>query len=265
MEIPITIDDLKQMKGRNGLAFLDCDMHPLELLDEVNRAFRHGGILLDNSELKDVLSFRHDGKVDLLLPFNDAKLHSTKIVIWQMATYESCRGIFFSDYIRDTLRGIARETDRQAGQSVGAKTSDQALSQKGPDQKKILAGRLEQSYTAYMEGLQGKTASELIAMAPEITAVQQLHKELLGACDKDAVAFLLQFDDPLEAVRDDWESEINGYSHRREIGHMLCDIRERTLYYRERLTQPLKGADKMPRSAVPGKKSKKKERHPHER
>ncbi len=107
MYTQITIDNLKQLeqlKGKNGLAFLDCDMHPLELLNAVNEALTHGGILLNGSELKDVLSFHHDGKVDLLLPFNNAKLHSTKIVIWQMMIYKDCRGIFLSDYIRSTLQ-----------------------------------------------------------------------------------------------------------------------------------------------------------------
>ena len=73
-----------------------------------------------------------------------------------------------------------------------------------------LKKRLDENYTAYIASLQGKTVSELIAMAPEITAAQQLHEELLGACDEDDAAFLLQFDDPLEVVRGYWESEIIG-------------------------------------------------------
>ena len=45
--------------------------------------------------------------------------------------------------------------------------------------KDILRDRLEQNYQAYMEALQKKTPSELITLASEITAVQQIHEELL--------------------------------------------------------------------------------------
>ena len=92
--------------------------------------------------------------------------------------------------------------------------------------KDTLRERLDENYAAFMESLQGKTASELIAMAPEITAAKQCHEELLDACDADDVAFLLQFDDPLEVVRGYWESEITGYDHSGEMGHMLWRVRE---------------------------------------
>ena len=42
--------------------------------------------------------------------------------------------------------------------------------------KAALRERLDQNYNTFLESLQGKTASELIAMAPEITAAQQLHR-----------------------------------------------------------------------------------------
>ena len=89
-----------------------------------------------------------------------------------------------------------------------------------------LKERLDANYTAFMESLQKKTASELIAMAPEITAAQQLHEELLDACDEEDVEFLLRFDNPLEVVCGYWESEITGYDHSGEMGHTLWRIRE---------------------------------------
>ena len=89
-----------------------------------------------------------------------------------------------------------------------------------------LKKRLDENYAAFIESLQGKTIPELIAMAPEITAVQQLHEELLDACDDDDMEFLLQFENPLEVVCGYWESEITGYDHRGEMGHTLWRIRE---------------------------------------
>ena len=92
--------------------------------------------------------------------------------------------------------------------------------------RETLKERLDANYTAFMESLQKKTISELIAMAPEITAAQQLHEELLDACDEEDMAFLLRFDDPLEVMRGYWESEIIGYDHSGEMGHILWRVRE---------------------------------------
>lgn len=105
------------------------------------------------------------------------------------------------------------------------------------ERKDALKKRLDENYTAFIESLHGKTAPELIAMAPEITAAQQLHEELLDACDEEDVEFLLRFDDPLEVVCGYWESEITGYDHSGEMGHMLWEIRDRELYPQERSAQ----------------------------
>ena len=103
--------------------------------------------------------------------------------------------------------------------------------------KSVLRERLDQNYNDFLAQLRGKTAAELIAMAPEISAVRQLHEELLDACDKDDVEFLLRFDDPLDVVRGYWESEITGYDHSGEMSHMLWEIRDRELYSKDQLTQ----------------------------
>ena len=94
------------------------------------------------------------------------------------------------------------------------------------ERKDTLKKRLDENYTDFIESLQEKTVSELIAMAPEITAAQQLHTELLDACDDEDMEFLLRFDDPLEVVRGYWESEITGYDHSEEMGRTLWRIRE---------------------------------------
>lgn len=105
MEIQISKEDLEGMRNQNGLAFLDCSISPQELLELINRTFIYGGILLGNSEFKDILSFQHDGIVDLLLPFRQVELHPTKLVIWQAITYQDCHGVFLPEYIRHTLDG----------------------------------------------------------------------------------------------------------------------------------------------------------------
>ena len=132
-------------------------------------------------------------------------------------------------------------------------------------QKAVLEERLHKNYEGFLAQLQGKSVSELIAMAPEITAAKQCHEELLDACDDDDVAFLLQFDDPLEVVRGYWESEITGYDHSGEMGHMLWEIRDRELYSKEQRDHPAKDAEELPFTVIQGKKTNKKEKHSHER
>lgn len=92
--------------------------------------------------------------------------------------------------------------------------------------KTILRDRLKQNYEAYIAGLQGKSTSELINLASEITAAKQVCEELPDACDEEDMSFLLRFDDPLEVVRGYWESEITGYDHSGEMGHTLWRVRE---------------------------------------
>lgn len=94
------------------------------------------------------------------------------------------------------------------------------------DPKFVLKIRLDKNYQDFLGRLQKKTLAEIITMAPEITAAQQCREELPDACDDDDIQFLLQFDDPLEVVRGYWESEITGYDHSGEMGHMLWRVRE---------------------------------------
>nr|WP_325223046.1 hypothetical protein [uncultured Oscillibacter sp.] len=106
------------------------------------------------------------------------------------------------------------------------------------DRSELLQIRLDQNYRDYLAQLREKPFDEIIKLAPEITAAQQLCGELLNACDDDDMEFLLRFDDPLEVVRGYWESEITGYSHKGEMGHMLWEIQDRELYEKEQLAQP---------------------------
>ena len=101
----LTINDLRKMKGTNGLAFLDCNMPPQEVLDLINRTFAYAGILPGQSRFEKIMCFQHDESVDLVIPFGNIELESTKLVIWQAMTFKDCRGVFLSDYIYHRLAG----------------------------------------------------------------------------------------------------------------------------------------------------------------
>ena len=133
------------------------------------------------------------------------------------------------------------------------------------DWKDALQKRLDENYAAFIESLQNKSVSELIAMAPEITAAQQLHEELLNACNQDDAEFLLRFDNPLDVVRGHWEFEVAMYDHSVEMGDILWEIQDKELYSKDQLTQPGKAAEELPPPTVQGKKANKKEQKSHER
>ena len=95
------------------------------------------------------------------------------------------------------------------------------------DQNDILQMRLDQNYRDYVAQLQSKTADELIALAPEIVAAQQLRDELACACSEESLDFLLGFEDPLGFACGYWKEELMRDSHSDEIGHMLWEIERR--------------------------------------
>ena len=93
------------------------------------------------------------------------------------------------------------------------------------DRNDALQVLLDRNYQDYLAQLRKKPFEEIIKLAPEITAAQQLCDELAAVCDEEEAAYLLGLDDPLEVARGYWEREISGYDHGEEMGHMLWHLR----------------------------------------
>ena len=93
------------------------------------------------------------------------------------------------------------------------------------DRNAALQALLDRNYQDYLVQLRGKPFEELIKLAPEITAAQQLCDELAAVCDDDETEYLLGLENPLEKATGYWEREINGYDHGEEMGHMLWCLR----------------------------------------
>lgn len=89
------------------------------------------------------------------------------------------------------------------------------------DRRDILQARLDQNYQDYIAQLQKLPFLEVIRLAPEITATQQICDELAAVCDEGDIESLLALDNPLELLRDNWKCEIGNYDHGEEMGHML--------------------------------------------
>lgn len=67
---------------------------------------------------------------------------------------------------------------------------------------------------------QKKSFADLIELAPEIAAARVVCDELQTSCSEQEAAVLLQFDNPLEVVRDQWLEE-EKVSHDQEMDHVL--------------------------------------------
>lgn len=93
--------------------------------------------------------------------------------------------------------------------------------------RKKLQGRLEANYQAYIRQLQSKPAPDLIEQATEIAAAKLVYDELHNGCySAENLEYLLQFENPLEVVRDQWLDE-HSTALNKEMSHVLWSISDR--------------------------------------
>lgn len=95
------------------------------------------------------------------------------------------------------------------------------------DKERKLKERVKANYEAYIQRLKQKPVPDLIEMASEITAAKFIYEELsVEGAFSDYADYLLQFENPLEVLRDGWIGEQN-YDHHEELAHALWNMAER--------------------------------------
>lgn len=111
----ITTDELRHMKGKEGLILQGCGSDLDEWVDGINDMLTQDGILLGGSRFQNCSTFEHDGLTCLLFPFDDVKLDLGKLAIWRLRTHENFGGIWLSYYVPIHLGGFmdAGATGRQ--------------------------------------------------------------------------------------------------------------------------------------------------------
>ena len=105
----ISIEELKQMHGSEGLVLQGCGGDPQEWVDGINQELTEAGVLLNGSKLENVVSFRHDEVTNLLFPFGDAELHIGKFAMWRIQTHNKYGGTWLSDYVPNRLGGFVQK------------------------------------------------------------------------------------------------------------------------------------------------------------
>lgn len=89
------------------------------------------------------------------------------------------------------------------------------------EKEEKLRERLKAGYETYIQQLKAKSPPDLIEMASEIAAAKFVYEELMveGAFS-EYTDYLLQFENPLEVLKDQWLSE-QTYDHHEELDHAL--------------------------------------------
>lgn len=109
----ITVNELRQMKGQEGLVLQGCGGDMQQWVDGINELLTLEEILLDGTAFKNVKSFQYEGLTNLLFPFEDVKLNMGKLAIWRLQSHETFGGTWLSDYVSNHLGGFVAENSAQ--------------------------------------------------------------------------------------------------------------------------------------------------------
>lgn len=108
--IQTTTDELRRMKGSEGIIFQGCGGSLDEWADRVNEMLTKSGILQNGTKFTDVYSFENNGLINLLFPFDEnVNLDIGKFAMWRIASYQQFYGSWLSDYVDNYLDGFIDE------------------------------------------------------------------------------------------------------------------------------------------------------------
>ena len=100
----ITTDDLRQMKGSEGLILQGCGGSPAEWLDGVNELFTAEKILLGGTKFTECSVFENEDLTCILFPFSeDVKIDMGRLAVWRISSHDVFGGTWLSDYIPNRL------------------------------------------------------------------------------------------------------------------------------------------------------------------
>jgi hypothetical protein len=94
----ITVNEVRQMSGMEGLVLQGCGGDLNEWVDGINGLLTEAGILKNGDTFKDVYAFSHDGHTNLLFNMADVDLDGGRLAMWRLQTNEQFSGTWLSDY-----------------------------------------------------------------------------------------------------------------------------------------------------------------------
>ena len=108
----VSIQELRHMKDKEGLVLQGCGGDLQEWENGINDILTDQNILLNGTRFKNVMSFKNDGKTNLLFPFEDAKINFGKLSMWRLQTHDRFGGTWLSDYVENRLGGFLESTEK---------------------------------------------------------------------------------------------------------------------------------------------------------
>lgn len=106
----IKADDLRRLKGKEGLILQGCGGDVQEWLDGINRMLTNDGILLDDTKFENAYVFSHDDLTNILFSFEGGvQLDMGRLAMWRLHTHEPFGGKWLSDYVENRLGGFLTE------------------------------------------------------------------------------------------------------------------------------------------------------------
>ena len=110
----VTTEELRRMKGSEGLVLQGCDGDLKEWQQSINDIFTDEGLLLDSTKFENIYVFQYNGVTNLIFPFDETvKLNIAKLAIWRLQSHETFGGMWLSDYVENRLGGFVSEKQQE--------------------------------------------------------------------------------------------------------------------------------------------------------
>ena len=122
----VTTDELRKMRGKEGLVFQGCSPPLSEWKDGINEILTREGILRGGSAFENVMEFENRGVTNLLFPFDGVDLDAERLALWRLKNRQTFDVMWLSDYAdnylsppeqakKPSLRGQLQKPKRAAG------------------------------------------------------------------------------------------------------------------------------------------------------
>ena len=109
----VTTDDLRKMRGQEGLVFQGCGEPLSEWKDGINEILTQAGILRGGSAFGNVMEFENRGVTNLLFPFDGVDLDVGRLSLWRLENRQTFDVMWLSDYADNYLGGFLDNAKRE--------------------------------------------------------------------------------------------------------------------------------------------------------
>lgn len=111
----IDSQDLRTMRGTEGIIFQGCGGSLAEWVTGVNEMLTDANILKNGTKFRNVYSFKNENCTNLMFPFDkNVSLDMGKLAMWRIATHEQFGAKWASDYVDNFLGGYIDETPEES-------------------------------------------------------------------------------------------------------------------------------------------------------